>query len=174
MRVHDQCFRQSLAFGCARSNSIVRVCLRSVKFSRVCAQWCIVLVSIGFLIKYVITHSAVLGQIPLHRACLSALGQILSCSRAMLHRFVEYWIPQLKHERAVTCYPDLENLRRGQNLLIPHENLKRTKRFNSWSFGSTPWWLKRTPSEWLHNPCIGELGAPPQYRTQDSIVDVNI
>ena len=80
----------------------------------------------------------------------------------------------VKRWKSSDVFSRSRKLERGQNFLIPHENLKRTKRFNSWSFGSTPWWLKRTPSEWLHNPCIGELGAPPQYRTQDSIVDVNI
>ena len=53
---------------------------------------------VQFLRKYAIAHSAVLGQIPSHRARLSALGQILSCSRAMMHRFVKYRIPQLKDD----------------------------------------------------------------------------
>ena len=74
-------------------------CLRSVKFFRVCVQCSsVVLASIEFLSKYVIVHSAVLGQIPSHRARLSALGQIISCYRAMMHSFVEYRIPQLKYD----------------------------------------------------------------------------
>ena len=58
----------------------------------------IVLASIGFLRKYVILHLAVLGQMSSHRACLSALGQILSCYGARMHRFDEYPIPQLKFD----------------------------------------------------------------------------
>ena len=40
-KVRDQCFRPSSAFGCAWSNSIVPVCLRSVKFLRVLVQCCV-------------------------------------------------------------------------------------------------------------------------------------
>ena len=58
-------------------------------------------------------HLAVLGQISSYRACLSALGQILSCSCAMMRRFVKYWIRQLKDEITVTCFSDLENLQRS-------------------------------------------------------------
>ena len=47
-KVRDQCFWPSSAFGCAWSNSIVPVCLRSVKFLRVRMQCCVVLVSLGF------------------------------------------------------------------------------------------------------------------------------
>ena len=97
-------------------------CLRSVKFFRVRVQCSVVLASLGFLRKCVIVHSAVLGQIPLHRARLSALGQILLCSCAMMCRFVKYRIPQLKDD---DVFLDLKNLQSA------HENLKRTKRFNS-------------------------------------------
>ena len=121
----------SAVFGCARSNSIVRVYLRSVKFFRVRAQCCVMLISIRLLRKYVIAHSAELGQISSNRVRLSALGKILSCLRTMLRRSAAYWIPQLKVERAMTCFSDLKNLRSAQNLLIPHENLKHTKRFSS-------------------------------------------
>ena len=102
------------------------VCLRSVKFFRVRMQCCVVLVSIVFIRKYVIPHSAAVGQIPLHRARLSAFGQIRLCLRAMLRRFVEYWVPQLKDKRAVKndVFSDLKNVQSA------HENLKRTKRFN--------------------------------------------
>ena len=90
------------------------------------------LASIGFLRKCIIVHLAVFGQIPLHRARLSALGQILSCSRAMMRRFVKYWIPQLKDERKVTCFSDLEHLQKKRTKLIHSaQNLRRTKCFNS-------------------------------------------
>ena len=46
-KVRDQCFWPSSAFGCAWSNSIVPVCLRSVKFLRVRMQCCVALVSLG-------------------------------------------------------------------------------------------------------------------------------
>ena len=118
---------------CTSETAVVPVCLRSVKFFCVRVQCYVVLASsIGFLRKYVIAHSAVLGQISLHHARLFALGQILSCSRTMMSRFVKYQIPQLKDKRTVTCFSDLENLRRSaQNLLIQHEKLKRTNCFNS-------------------------------------------
>ena len=64
------------------------------------------LASIGFLRKCVIAHSAVFGQIPSHRARLSALCQILLCSRAMIRCFIKYRIPQLEDERTVTCFSD--------------------------------------------------------------------
>ena len=129
MRVSDQCFWQSSAFDCAWSNPIVPVCLRSVKFFRVRVQCCIVLACIGFLRKYVIAHAAVLGQIPLHRARLSAFGQVLSCSRASMRR--KYQIPQLKDERTVACFSDLENLQRSaRNLLIQTPTLEVHKNSN--------------------------------------------
>ena len=117
--MRDQCFRQSSTFGCARSNSIVAVCLRSVKFLRVRVQCCIVLVSIEFLRKYIIVHSAVLAQIPSHHARLSALGQILLCLRSVIRRFVKYRILQLNDEKKSDVFIRSQKLAK-----------KRTKRLN--------------------------------------------
>ena len=102
-----------IPLGCARSNSIVPVCLRSVKFFRVC---------IG---KYRIPQKM------RHRAFPS--NSIASCVFICAQsNSIKYQIPQLKDEHTLTCSSDLKNLqRRAQNLLIQHENLKRTKRLNS-------------------------------------------
>ena len=160
MHVRDQCFRQSSASGCARSNSNVRVCLRSVKFFRVGAQCSVVLVNIEFLKKYGIAHSAVLSQIPSHRVRLSVLGQIISCSHSMLRLFVEYRISQLKDERTLTYF------------FRSRKIVKRTKLINS----ALKLEAHKTSRGilWRPNiPCligcrirgICELRPPPHYRT---------
>ena len=84
-------------------------------------SWFVVCSLAGLLRKYALVHSAVLAQIPSHCAHISALGQILSCSRAMMRIFVEYRNSQYKDKRRVTCLSDLKNLRRSARKLEAHK-----------------------------------------------------
>ena len=71
------------------------------------------------------THTAVS---PLDRARLSALDQIIVCSRAMMHPLLSmYRIPQLKDEKN-DVVSDLKTLQRNaQNLLIRAQKLEAHK-----------------------------------------------
>ena len=131
MRVRDQCVRHSTV--------LVQIPFRPfVCTPQVLSCSRVMLLCVGkYRILQKIRHCAfgcARSNSPSHRAGLSALGQILLCSRAMMRRFVKYRIPQLKDKITVMCFSYLENLRRTsiQNLLIQHENMKRTKCLNSW------------------------------------------
>ena len=124
-------FSDARVSACARSmfstviGSYIAVLGQTSSFPFVCAlssYFVFALASIGFLRKCVIPHLAVFGQIPSYRARLSAFGQILLCSRAMMCCFVKYRIPQLKDDVAFF---------RSQKLAKRARKLEAYKYFNS-------------------------------------------
>ena len=118
--------------GCAWSNSIVPVCLRSIEFLRVRVQCCVVLVSPGFPQSNSIALCAF----------ICARSNSFMLSRNNDTWWLKYWIPHLNLEKNDVFLISRKLAKKRTGLVnsntktwsaqkFKHENLKRTKCFKS-------------------------------------------